>query len=401
MNVLVTHPGRQHSHKLAQALHAQKALAGYWTGVPAADPSEMGPVGTLLARLSPQPTIGLPARLVRHNVVMPVVRRLAEAFFAPPRVVDLRHRAVAWFDAWAARRLRPDLDAVVAYENGARDTFRAAKKNEITTILDAASFHHGWQDDFYEPVEAADVHRRINRRKDEEVALADHILTVSELARKSYIDAGVPSERVTSVPMGADLDAFTPPNATESPNDGPFTFLFAGHASRRKGVDILLNASKTIRRRTETRFVLQFAGGVDDDLFPESHPAIERLGYLSRDELAEAFRAADCLVLPSRHDSFGRVVVEAMATGLPVLLSENVGAKEVVDEGKTGWIVPAEDADALAERMLWCIEHPGVVRSMRDATVAAAQDYAWTAYRERVTDVIASILNRHDEPTPS
>jgi hypothetical protein len=51
--------------------------------------------------------------------------------------------------------------------------------------------------------------------------------------------------------------------------------------------------------------------------------------------------------------------------------------------------------------MLWCIEHPGAVRSMRDAAVAAAQDYAWTAYRERVTDVIASILNRHDEPTPS
>jgi glycosyltransferase involved in cell wall biosynthesis len=293
-----------------------------------------------------------------------------------------------------------DIDAVVAYENSARETFRTAQEHGITTILDAASFHYGWQDDFYEPVEAPDVHRRINRRKDEEVALADHILTVSELARESYIDAGVPPEQVTSVPMGADLEAFTPPNTTESPNEEPFTFLFAGHASRRKGVDILLDASKTIRRRTENRFVLQFAGGVDDDLFPESHPAIERLGYLSREELAEAFRAADCLVLPSRHDSFGRVVVEAMATGLPVLLSENVGAKEVVDEGKTGWVVPAENAEALAERMLWCIEHPNALLAMSDAASATAQDYSWTAYRERVTDVIAAILNRHDEPTP-
>jgi glycosyltransferase involved in cell wall biosynthesis len=90
-----------------------------------------------------------------------------------------------------------------------------------------------------------------------------------------------------------------------------------------------------------------------------------------------------------------------MATGLPVLLSENVGAKEVVDEGKTGWVVPAENAEALAERMLWCIEHPNALPAMSDAAIATARDYSWTAYRERVTDVIASILNRHDEPTPS
>lgn len=391
-SILVTHPGRQHSHQLARALYERDRLAGYWTGVPAADPSEMGPVGTLLARISPQPTVGLPARLVRHNVIMPVVRRLAEAVFPPPRVVDLRHRAVAWFDAWAARRLPPDLDAVVAYENGARDTFLAAQKHGITTILDAASFHHVWQDDFYEPVEAADVHRRINRRKDEEVALADHILTVSELARESYIDAGVPPERVTSVPMGADLDAFTPPNTTESPTERPFTFLFAGHASRRKGVDVLLSASEQLDQNGCVHRV-QFAGGRDDAFFEETTAPIETLGYLDRSDLAAAFRRADVLVLPSRHDSFGRVVVEAMATGLPVLLSEHVGAKEAITEKETGWIVPADDVDALTNRMQWCIEHRDQVWAMRDACVETARDYSWTAYRERIVDVLNVVIN--------
>ena len=84
-----------------------------------------------------------------------------------------------------------------------------------------------------------------------------------------------------------------------------------------------------------------------------------------------------------------------MATGLPVLLSEHVGAKEVMDEGETGWVVPAEDTDALAERMRWCIEHPEPVRSMGDAAITAAQDYSWAAYRDRVTDVIASVVNQH------
>jgi len=394
MQILVTHPGRQHSHQLAQALFDHDQLAGYWTGVPAADPATKGPLYRWLARWSPQPTLDLPARLVRHNIVMPLVRRLAEGLFSPPRVVDLRHRAVAWFDAWAARRLPSEIDAVIAYENGARDTFRAAQQRGIPAILDAASFHYAWQDDFYEPVESAGVHRRINERKQAEIELADHVLTVSELARQSYIDGGVPPERITSVPMGADLSDFTPREGSSERSE-PFTFLFAGHASRRKGVDVLLAASERLAGTMDRPHRLQVAGGRDEDLFAGTTAPVERLGYLNRPDLAEAFRQADCLVLPSRHDSFGRVVVEAMATGLPVLLSEHVGAKEVMDEGETGWVVPAEDADALAERMRWCIEHPEPVRSMRDAAVAAAQDYSWAAYRERVTDVIASVVNQH------
>ncbi len=398
MRILVTHPGRQHSHQLARALHERNQLAGYWTGVPAADPATKGALYELLARLSPQPTLNLPGEEVRHNVVMPLIRRVAETVFGPPRATDWRHRATAWFDAWAARRLPKNLDAVVCYENGARETFRAAKKQGATTILDAASFHHAWQDAFYEPVETGAVHRRINARKDEEVELADHILTVSELARESYVDTGVPPERVTSVPMGTDLSAFTPPDGTRDISSTPFTFLFAGHAGRRKGVDVLLAASERLAREGFAHR-LQFAGGADDGLFDDTSAPVERLGYLSTPDLAEAFRRADVLVLPSRHDSFGRVVVEALATGLPVLVSEHVGAKEVIDEGETGWVVPADDVEALSEQMRWCIEHPEQVYAMRTACVETAQDYSWTAYRERVTEVLASVVEGDSVPS--
>jgi glycosyltransferase involved in cell wall biosynthesis len=138
---------------------------------------------------------------------------------------------------------------------------------------------------------------------------------------------------------------------------------------------------------------VQFAGGRDDAFFEETTAPIETLGYLDRSDLAAAFRRADVLVLPSRHDSFGRVVVEAMATGLPTLLSEHVGAKEAVAEGETGWVVPADDVDALANRMKWCVEHQEQVRAMRDACINTAQNYSWEAYHERVIDVIVSIVD--------
>jgi len=396
MNVLIAHPGRQHAHQLALALHQNEALYGFWTGVPTADPETKGPLYRAIAHLSPQPTVALPGEKVRHNYVVPLARRINQRLWTDGRRADWQHRVLAWFDRWVPRRLPHDLDAVICYESSARETFRVAKERGVTTILDAASFHHEWQDDVYEPEESELVHRRINARKDEEIRLADHILTVSELARDSYVEAGVPPERVTSVPMGADLSAFYPDGEGAEEKNGPFTFIFAGQAGRRKGADLLLAASERLDRQGIPHRV-QFAGSTEDQLFAETDAPVERLGYLSRPALAMAFRRADCLVLPSRHDSFGRVVVEAMATGLPAIVSEHVGAKEMIAEGENGWIVPSEDAEVLAQKMRWRVKHSGKVAEKREKAVEAARKYTWKAYRRRVVDVIFEALDSADE----
>lgn len=389
--VLVTHPGRQHSHQLARALHESGRLAGYWTGVPSASLASKGPFYRWLVDRSPQPTLDLPADRVRHCYVDPFTRRLADALCPPARAVVWRHRAKAWFDRWCTRRLPEALDAVVCYENAALHTFRAAKRQGATTILDAASFHHEWQDAFYEPVESQTAHTAINEHKADEIALADHILTVSEFARKSYVGAGVPKSKVTSVPMGADLTDFVLPSPPREPDGAPLSFLFVGHAGRRKGIDTLLAASRRLQD-AGVRHHVRCAGGADEGTFDDAPTTVEHLGYLGRQALVQAMHRADVLVLPSRHDSFGRVVVEGMATGLPALVSEHVGAKEVLREGGSGWVVPAEDAEVLADRMRWCATHPEAVADMQAAAAAAAQHYTWAAYRERVTDVLENIV---------
>jgi glycosyltransferase involved in cell wall biosynthesis len=67
----------------------------------------------------------------------------------------------------------------------------------------------------------------------------------------------------------------------------------------------------------------------------------------------------------------------------------------VLTEGENGWTVPAENVDALAEQMRWCVEHRDRVAEMRAAAVRAAQDYTWAAYRERVKEVIASVIEQN------
>ncbi|WP_341481717.1 glycosyltransferase family 4 protein [Salinibacter ruber] len=299
-----------------------------------------------------------------------------------------------WFDRWCAGRVSEQIDAVICYENSALHTFRAAKRRGLTTILDAASFQHQWQDAAYDPVEPQSAHARIVAHKNREIDLADHILTVSDLARESYLDAGLSEEQVTSVPMGTDLSKFSPPDSSQAAGpDEPFTFLLVGHADRRKGADILREASRLLYE-DDVEHRVQVAGHVDKAIFDGTESTIERLGYLDRGELVRAYRQADVLVLPSRFDSFGRVVVEGMSTGLPALVSERVGAKEVLTDGDSGWVVPAEDPEALADQMQWCVQHSTQVATMRKATAAAAEDYTWKDYRRRVTRVLEQVMEK-------
>jgi glycosyltransferase involved in cell wall biosynthesis len=303
------------------------------------------------------------------------------------------HQSMAWFDRWCATRLDTvDADAVICYENAALQTFRAARKRGMTTILDAASFHHAWQDRHYDYPESDAAHARITAHKDKEIVQADHVLTVSELARESYIEGGVAPEQVTAIPVGCDLSLFAQSEkAQRADPETPFTFIFAGHAGRRKGIDILIEASAQLDQQGVSHRVW-VAGGEDPGISWEDAPSLTRLGRLSQERLAERFRQADALVLPSRHDSFGMVVVEALATGCPVLLSEQTGAKQAIIPGESGWILPAEDTAAWVEQMAWCVAHPEQVRAMASEAHAAAQHYTWDRYRSRVASFLEGYL---------
>src|SRR4051794_35715631 len=127
MKVLVTHPGRQHSHQAALALEAAGMLAGYWAGVPAVEHHRRWVPDRLWRRFVRYAPVLLPADLVRWAPWVPALRRLGDRL---PRRLRLwtDFLACRLFDRWAASRLRPGAtDAVVACEISALSTFRKAK----------------------------------------------------------------------------------------------------------------------------------------------------------------------------------------------------------------------------------------------------------------------------------
>lgn len=339
----------------------------------------------------------IPKDLVRWNPISPLMNRLARLLPDPQAAKWIEYQGYRQFDCWAARRLsrlKNKPQAVIAYENSALETFKMAKSIGAITILDAASIHHRTQDEVSGYGESAASHACINLNKDKEIELSNYVLTVSELGRESYLRTGVPPDQVFGIPLGADLDLFKISNKSSGValEAGEFIFLFSGSSlSLRKGIDILLNAFRQVRT-TYPSAVLKLVGSDGDasHLFLKKEPGVLRVGAKTQQELANEYQNAHCLVLPSRHDSFGMVVAEALAIGIPVIVSTMVGAKELIHkEGEGGWIVPAGDVGALAERMQWCVQHRDILASMREQCRQLASNVSWTVYHERLISLIS------------
>jgi glycosyltransferase involved in cell wall biosynthesis len=338
--------------------------------------------------------IDLDPSLVKQLFVAPLVRRVANLMASRARAADWSHRGDAWFDWLAARHvaaIKPDV--VVCYENAALETFRTARKIGIQTILDAASFHHTWQDRYLEPVESRKVHERIVRRKDAEIELADVVLTVSALAGRSYLEAGVPAEKMAAVPVGVDLSNFAPMNMKPANEPRWVRFVFVGSLNRLKGIDVLDDACRILTRQLRP-YELTLIGKDRQSSVAVNAPHVTLLPRLPHTALAKELLKHDVLVLPSRFDSFGMVVAEGMACGLPAIVSENVGAKEMVTPEVNGKVVPAGDATSLAEAMSWFINHADRLPVMAAAARVSAEHYSWAEYRSRAIATLCEACGR-------
>lgn len=389
--VLVVHPGLQHSYQLAWGLHEAGVLQRYWSGVPIQSD------GSTVSRWLPErwsrklKRAGFPASFCRHFPRFPLVYRAVgylPAFLYP---ADAAHRVDHWFDKWAAQRVAAERpQAVVAYENAALDTFRAAKAIGARCILDAASFHHATGAQL-NPVAPTPYLAEINRRKDEEVALADLILTCSPLAAESYVAAGVAPSRLHSLPLGANLPTG---NTAWVPHDRPLHFVFAGALSQRKAIDLIIAAFHSLSVQG-LPYQLSFVGGEGEPGWIDKIRVLPGASYipsLPQPDLFAFLAQADCLLLPSRYDAFGMVVAESMALGTPAIVSQNTGAKVMMEAVPgAGWVVDCT-AESLAQCLCARIGDRAGVFGARAHAYRAAQQFTWQAYRRRAGNAIAQWL---------
>ncbi|WP_228016061.1 glycosyltransferase [Synechocystis salina] len=193
----------------------------------------------------------------------------------------------------------------------------------------------------------------------------DAFITPSQFAANKLIEIGIPDDRLYIKP---NITADPLPNQQILPPPQRPTFLFIGRLSPEKGAMTLIKAWEKLK---QPEWHLNILGGGPQkpelEGFADNYALsnIRFLGYQSQKKVVEAINNATVIVVPSQwYEIFGRVVIEAFACGRPVIVS-NLGAlPEIVDEGKTGFIVPATNINAWTELLEWCSENPSILIKM-------------------------------------
>lgn len=219
------------------------------------------------------------------------------------------------------------------------------------------------------------------------------VFTISEWARQQALEwHRLPPERVVAV--GGGMNTALP--AAPSPMvDGPPSLLFVGTEFRRKGVDYLLQAFRVMRDRVPDA-VLHLVGQPKDMRLPSVLPrGVEYHGPIHhRATLDELFRRSTALVLPSRMEPLGHVILESFAFARPVVASRICAIPEWVVDGETGYTVCVGDTDILAQRCIELLLDPDLAARMgRAGYERVRRDGTWEAVVSRMVPYLRRAAN--------
>ena len=202
------------------------------------------------------------------------------------------------------------------------------------------------------------------------------VLSPSKSADASLERLGIPTERLFRWRRGVDTTRVDPSRGTTR-LPGRLNILYVGRMSREKGVDLLAEAYLEARQR-DRRLHLVLAGrGPEEELLRKRLGADATfLGWLEGDELANTYASADLFVFPSTTDTFGQVILEAQASGLPVLAVRAGGPTELIEDGRTGCLVsPHPDELATAIRGIAC--RKALLQRLTRGALLAVRERTW------------------------
>ena len=183
---------------------------------------------------------------------------------------------------------------------------------------------------------------------------ADHVYVPSQAYIQKLQMAGLDSSKLEIFPRGLDLDLYKPRQLQDSMTrrkqlHGEFTMLFAGRISEDKNLSLLVKIAQLADQQYSGRFNLVVAGdGPDLEKLKDQMSSIGNVyltGRLDPEELVDWYNSSDLFVFPSHTDTFGMVILEAQACGVPCLVTPTGGPKEIIRPDETGQIVPTDKAE--------------------------------------------------------
>jgi len=228
---------------------------------------------------------------------------------------------------------------------------------------------------------------------EEGILSASYVIAYSTHAKESYAALGVPKERIFVIPPGVDAARFRPGKK----RDKKFRLLMVADFTVMKGAQYLLEAWRDLALSDAELVLVGVPLAEMCGLFSgyrREVPSVRFIGHT--DNLLPYYQQASAFVFPSLAEGWGKVVSEALACGLPVITTTETGAKDAIQDGVNGFIVPARDVTALKERIRWLHEHPKEAARMGEAARRTGISYSWSRFERGVKRAFQEIRRREE-----
>ena len=211
----------------------------------------------------------------------------------------------------------------------------------------------------------------------------DTVFVNSEEYRQSWIKRGFDASKLKILPRGLDTELFQPARRDSGffekfgASNGQIRLLYVGRISREKDLDLLADAYRRLREEGLPVQLFVVGHGPYSEALAKSLPEAFFTGYLRGTELATAYASADVFVFPSTTDTFGNVILEAQASGLPVVVSDSGGPKELVADKANGLITRSHDVEDLTRAIRALVTDRALRERMANSARDSVIDRSW------------------------
>lgn len=219
----------------------------------------------------------------------------------------------------------------------------------------------------------------------------DQILVPTRQYKRLLMDGGFEGDNIDVMPRGINREKFNPSYRNRElwhdyGLNGSFKFIYAGRISKEKNIEVMLKAfMRLIESGCDADLVLVGDGPQRDELqLKYNDPQIVFTGYLYGEDLARAYASADMFIFPSLTDTFGNVVLEAHACGLPAIVSDEGGPQEIVESHGSGLVVGARTPDGLFEAMRQVATDRALHKRLQAGAVQKALESKWEYALEKL-----------------
>ncbi|MCA0446048.1 MAG: glycosyltransferase family 4 protein [Bacteroidetes bacterium] len=374
MKITISVGGRFHAFYLARFFHEQGVLDKLITSYPSFEVKKYG----------------IPASKVRSVWVKEVAQRSWKILTGkfPPEILTAN-----LYDYIASVLIPKKSDAYVIWSSYGEKTIREIrKKNQKAVIfLERSSAHIEIQQELlFKTVPAVTIHPSIIKKELSEYQNSNYISLISQFARRTFIEKGVPESKLIINHLGVNLEVFRYNPTRELP--AVFTVGYVGSMSAQKNVRGLISAVGNLVNQG-FKIKLLLVGGIDDASFDQSllknTAYVDYKGSVPEKQLPFFYSQMDIFVLNTIQDGFGMVILQALSSGIPVIATENSGGPDVITEGKNGFIIPAFRDDLLEVLLKNCLENRDSLSKMGpSARNTVISGFSWEDYGNRFLETI-------------